>query len=338
MFDWRKSKPHIYLLSLFAKARSFSTITSGEWQEIWKQKLRENPKLALNRFVKENMLVKADSGSILDVQYKVSDLKNICKKYGLSVSGKKADLINRILNNLPENAIRKLATFNDVYVCTNQARPIVDEYIKTENERRIKAEHLTWEYLSRRQFLEAVKTKALFENERVFQAGLNIDWKNYDLKTDVSVLNFIFSAKFKLLNSFSSEQLFVIRMIAAMSMLWGEDRAKEWLTENIDKSLPFDVMTVSRMVMFYGCNKGTLERYKKEQDIIAGVSISCANDSCSECKKLENKVFHFNNVPELPYENCTSTKGCRCSYSPVTIGWKELGRKIGIDLNDLEKN
>ncbi len=88
--------------------------------------------------------------------------------------------------------------------------------------------------------------------------------------------------------------------------------------------------------MFYGSHKANLEEYRKQNDVVKGVKIVVASDSCDVCKKLSNKQFTIDNVPELPYEKCTSSKGCRCSYSPVTIGWKQLGKRFGIDLSDLD--
>jgi hypothetical protein len=49
--------------------------------------------------------------------------------------------------------------------------------------------------------------------------------------------------------------------------------------------------------------------------------ISCANDSlvCPACKKLSGKRFKISEVPELPYEQCTSEMGCRCDVADFRV-------------------
>jgi hypothetical protein len=55
-------------------------------------------------------------------------------------------------------------------------------------------------------------------------------------------------------------------------------------------------------------------------DVLEGVGILSAADACYACQQIANKVYPFEDVPEIPNENCTSMGGCRCTYIPIVKG------------------
>ncbi len=333
--DWRKSTPHLHLLSLFLKARGSSTISYGEWGRLWKEKLNEHPEKALKRFIGEGMLIPASPKQVLDVRFVLADLKDICRKYKLPVSGKKAELIDRIISNVPETILGKWIQSKDVYVCSDIGRPIAEAYANLRANLREDAEQQSLQYLKARNFSAACQTMATFEARQVFPRGLGIDWSSYNPKRNILVLKQIFNGKPKFLSGRSMDQLNVLRIGAGMAYLWGTKGSKKWLPPDFQTGLPFDNEVAARMLHFYASNEADLQEYRKSRDI-KGVKIGVVSDSCEACKRLENKSFSFNNVPELPYEKCTSPKGCRCSYTPIMLSWKELGKRIGVDLSDLD--
>jgi hypothetical protein len=69
--------------------------------------------------------------------------------------------------------------------------------------------------------------------------------------------------------------------------------------------------------------KRALENYRRNSNVVTGIEILVAPDSCEACKELTGKKFTLENVPDLPNLNCTHEKGCRCCYIPITIlsGW-----------------
>jgi hypothetical protein len=46
------------------------------------------------------------------------------------------------------------------------------------------------------------------------------------------------------------------------------------------------------------------------------VRILANRDSCPYCQAME-RVYDFDEVPELPHEACSHPDGCRCFYAPV---------------------
>ncbi|MDI3548174.1 MAG: hypothetical protein PWR10_1826 [Halanaerobiales bacterium] len=71
-----------------------------------------NPERVINMLKSDGYLKVSDYKFNMD-KCKIDELKNILKKYGLKVSGKKSDLIDRIIQNIPEEDCIKL--FNHSY-------------------------------------------------------------------------------------------------------------------------------------------------------------------------------------------------------------------------------
>lgn len=57
---------------------------------------------------------------------KVEDLKNLLKKYGMSVSGKKAELVKRVQENVPEDAVAETG-LTQKYRLTDLGRKELEE-------------------------------------------------------------------------------------------------------------------------------------------------------------------------------------------------------------------
>lgn len=59
-------------------------------------------------------------------QCKVDELKNVLKSHGLKVSGKKADLINRLIENLPEDELKELFS-ESCFMITDAGATIIEK-------------------------------------------------------------------------------------------------------------------------------------------------------------------------------------------------------------------
>ena len=63
----------------------------------------------------------------------------------------------------------------------------------------------------------------------------------------------------------------------------------------------------------------TLAAYKlgmKAKGSIAGVRIATPPNACATCLETDG-LFHPDDAPRLPHQNCTCTSGCQCVYRPV---------------------
>jgi len=52
-------------------------------------------------------------------------------------------------------------------------------------------------------------------------------------------------------------------------------------------------------------------------EFVAGVEILCMDDACEICKRIASKKYYFkDHVPLIPFDGCTSDRGCLCCYTP----------------------
>lgn len=66
---------------------------------------------------------------------KNDELKSILRENGFKVSGKKEELVNRILENISENDVRKSRYYSDIFILTSKGESLIAaSYIKLKNE------------------------------------------------------------------------------------------------------------------------------------------------------------------------------------------------------------
>jgi len=306
-FDWRKSPAHLLFLSKFRRPRAMGDFTQSD---IWKAVLKETPNKAMRRFQDEGLLEQASLNGLLDYKYKVSELKPMLKQRGLPISGRKAELIERLVQADPEG-IKKATRGLSVLQCTEKGWAIAEEYLAQEKEKRAKVEEQTLQALRQRRFKEASQAVATFEAQQVFPRGIGIDWGRYNPAHDVAMLKVIFQAKPKILNAVNDEQMGHLRLAAGMMHLWGTNQAESWLPDNFEAGLIMDNDTAARMILFYASHQRSIAKYHAAG--VRRVEILATDDSCPACKKLTQKKYQLKEVPELPYEQCTSEMGCRCT-------------------------
>ena len=176
--NWKKSPAHLELLSKFIHPTDPKSIYENpDWSSVWESVLEENPKKSIQRLINEKYLVKPDFPGLLDFKFKLTELKELCKKYGLTVSGKKAEIIERLIKSHSKEMSKLVADLN-VLICSDIGHLLIDPYIKSKQEERNLAESKVFEALKSRNFRLATVTMLEYEKKQVFPRGLGIDWKN----------------------------------------------------------------------------------------------------------------------------------------------------------------
>ena len=312
-FEWRKSAAHLLLLSKFLHPRTMDDFVESD---AWKTALGENTKQAIKRFLDEGMLVQADLNAKLDYKFKAAELKDMLKKRGLTLSGRKGDLIQRLIQADPEG-MKKAVSGLTVLLCSEHGQEITEQYLANKKAKRKKVEQQVMEYLRQRKFKEASLAVAAYEAEQVFPRGIGIDWKHHNPAQNIAMLNAIFGSKPKILARLSESQSEALRLVAGMMYLWGTNQSKEWLSPDLKTNLAIDNNAAARMFLFHATHRVNIANYR-QSGVVKQVKISAAQDSCNACKKISGKRFKLNEVPELPYEHCTHEMGCRCILLPIT--------------------
>lgn len=311
--NWRKSNAHLLLLSKFLHPNSIDEFAKADY---WNIALGENAKQAIKRFFDEEMLLQADLEGQLDYKFKATELKNMLKERGLKVSGRKDELITRLIQADPEN-MKKIVKGTTIVLCSEHGRAIAEQYLSDELAKRTKLNEIIGEYLRQRNFREASLAVASFEAQQVFPRGVGISWKNHNPTSNINALNAIFAFKPMVLSQLENNLLEMLRFSAGMDYLLGTNNA-QWLPPDFETGLTIDKVTAARMFISNAYYHSSITQYRTS-GVVNHVQILSKN-CCENCMKLSGKKFNLNAVPELPYEHCTRETGCNCGVIPMVRG------------------
>lgn len=303
---WESSKAHLELLSRFIHPISKEDFLETDY---WKDPLGEEPTKAIKRFLKKGLLQEASLPDLLDHEFKTSDLKNMLKDRGLKATGRKPDLITRLIE-ADRNAMQESVSGIVLVKCSERGRQMVEEFLECGKAERERVEQHVMDALLNRDFRQASESVATFEAEQIFPRGMGVDWSDYDCDRDIATLGIIFNAQPKILGSLKDTQFEHLRIAAASSLLWGTD-TKKWLPQSLESHPRFDNATAARMILFYARTRIELDEF--EEFGIRKVEVSTVG-GCEECQKLSGRIYEISKAPELPNEKCTFELGCRCMY------------------------
>jgi hypothetical protein len=310
--DWQSSPAHLLLLSKF---RNGDSPTRYQEADYWKTVLGEKPIVVIEQLIKEGMLKPAGLPELVNYKFKAPDLKSMLKASGLKISGRKEELIQRLIDN-NEKLISEAIKDIKLYQCTETGLQLTENYLATEQAKRKSAEREAFDLLAREEYTNAALVVAQYEASQVFPRGLGIDWKNYNATSDAESLKVIFNSVPEILQHITKTQLTQLRLTAGMMLLWGTNKGqKYWLPDGIDTGIHLDSDTACRMFVFYASN---LRKMKHFKEIGArAVKILGTNDgnTCSKCREINNEKYSIESAPELPHTKCTCPLGCRCTIA-----------------------
>jgi len=305
--DLRISPAHLLLLSKFRNGDSLARYHNAEY---WEAALKEQPLKVIEKFIKEGLLEPAGLDKLMDYKFKASNLKSMLKENGLKVTGDKAELIRRLIEN-DEQAMRAATNGLDIYQCTTEGTHIAEQYLQIEKTKLETAEREVLDFLMKKELSKAVRIVAQYEASQVFPRGLGIDWKNYNVESGAESLKAIFERTPEILKGIEENRLGKLRLVAAMMELWGTNNARRWLPGDFETGIHLGSDAACRMFIFHAAHLRNMQGYKKAGvktvDILGNVE-----NTCSECLKINGKTYGLESVPELPYAKCTCELGCRC--------------------------
>lgn len=284
--------------------------------ESWRQVLGD-PRRVIAQFRQAGLVAEANLAQRLDAMLTVTDLKKALQKHSLKVSGKKADLIERLVTEAPQEA-RRLAARHRALVCTNKGREIAEAYLKEVNTKREQAEQTALAMVQQRRFTDAARAVAAFEQTQVFPRGMGMNWGDPELPERLGdEIKRIFEVRPSILRDMPDDRWETVRIAAAMMELWGTNSARAWLPKGFDTGTRFDPSTAARMVLFHVCHLRTLKHCQEMGDKRVNILTAGAGSSCDRCLEMEGKKFPLEKVPELPHPECEHELGCRCLIIPA---------------------
>ena len=316
--NWQSSPAHLLLLSKFRDGASTVKYRSADY---WQTALKEKPATVIAQFITEGMLEPGGLPERLDEEFKASDLKSMLRQKGLAFSGRKEELIRRLIDD-DATAMAALVADVEVYRCTAQAMQLAESYCTMEKEKRAVAEQEALDLLVRGAYSKAASVVAHYEATQVFSRGLGIDWKNHDTKSEAEPLKVIFTSMPAILKGIEEDPLRQLRLAAGMMLLWGTGTARGWVPKAFETGIHLDSDAVCRALVFHAEAERHLDEmeYLGAEDAPAQVEWSTGGDDgvCPACAALNGHVFTVKRARGMmPHAKCASEDGCRCSWSPV---------------------
>ena len=307
--DWQSSSAHLLLLSKFRNGDSPERYREADY---WETVLKETPAKAIEQFIKDGILEPAGLQELMNYRFKSSDLVLMLKERGLKTSGRKEELIYRLLNN-DTSAMREITKGLDLYRCAEEGMQLVEKYLDDEKSRKKAVEHEVLKSLEKKAYSEAASIVAQYEATQVFPRGLGIDWKNYDITSDVGLLKTIFESTPAILKGIEENRLKQFRLASGMMQLWGTNTARHWLPVGLETGVHLDSDAACRMLIFFASYLRNMKNYREAG--AKSVEVLGVNDenTCPQCRMIIGRKYRLEDVPELPYNKCTCVIGCRCT-------------------------
>jgi hypothetical protein len=310
----RDADARLLLLSKFT-----APADASNFGDYWASVLSEPLRQAVERMLGEGLLELAPLPDALAAAHQARELKELAKARGLKVSGTKAVLSTRLASADPDG-MKALLGDRKFLVCSARGSEVAVQWRARMDAARRAAQEQVVTLLKARRFADAGRVVARYEASQVFARGLGIRWdQGADPAGVVPDLAAIFAGVPKILSRAGAEELEVLRVAAASSLLWGDRSEDRWLPEGFVSASGFDNDVAVRMYVFYARHVSEIERMR---GIVRTVKLSPVDDhaTCDACRALEGRTFALRNAPELPHPACTSPMGCRCIASAHEFG------------------
>jgi hypothetical protein len=315
--DWHTSPAHLDLLSKFTNGRDIAQVM--DWQYL-KEILSEPAKVAIDQFIAEGALVPCTLQESLGRVLTVAELKELLRERGLQLSGRKADLIDRLVQ-ADRRAAEEVAGKRRFMKCSPESLELLDAF---EEERKIaeaEAKANAYSFLVGRNVRDAYREYV--ECTRRYRTP-DLASSHYQAEE----LGIVLSASPDALSDLDASDLVRLQAAVAMSKLWRNEDPVCWLPD----SFPTDIIS-PKVAVLYLMRSAEFKR-QVSQICECGSRVRMVFspydfDSCDLCKKYDGKEFTQADFPNLPLRGCTSETGCTCELEAV---WEDAEYVAELDL------
>lgn len=280
------------------------------------------PKLA-NSLIREGYLESSSYESALH-SLRVTELKSILSHATLSTNGKKQELIERILLNIPEEKSGITVDRHTFYV-SEKGKAAIKNYESEKREKQFLLDRQCIQLISDGKIAEAYHKLCLHIVLNPVKPGLNINWADelenglsqrpYELSLLQDLLDFSDPETDSLL--YNSKRLFNSCVIYLH--LGGNNLRKVVKLFEEIKGVAFD-KDLAREISLRAYYFSSIISSKKSicefiEDGIPKFEVLCCDDSCAICKKA-SKAPHLCKKAELGRNLPPFHKGCSCTITP----------------------
>ena len=219
----------------------------------------------------------------------------------------------------------------DVYQTTPLAQPFVDAYQQRLDRARLRTLAAVRQAIEERDTGEALEIRRKYESSHPLGSA---DWSGPQPQLSRSSLTRrILYLQHWLLDGLSPETAEWLKLYAAEQHLWETDwrLSEEDIPAAVASELATPEMDAVEAAYWraYGLallvdNQETWQRCKGG-DHVRRIEIAGPDDefTCERCREILGNEYLVARVPELPHQDCTSSRGCRCRYEPVLDSYDE---------------
>lgn len=303
---WIESPSHCDLYLNFAYAYN----PFNRNQHYLEEQLGEAPSRFVERLVTDGLIEICSLEDRLASKFKVSDLKELLKERGLKLTGKRAELIERLIAFNFEEATTLVSDVKK-FTWTEAGKMVGKDII-----------------LARAARVEAVKT-ALEVGD--FTSARRIAGETASILP--ITIEDIWDARPTILSNMSDQELNTLRSAVGTGLLLGKGEFEKFLPEGYDANHQIEGWAACSILVSSIIQKRNLESFRKigirKVKIIAAIR---DGQCCPNCRELHESEYPIDNAPELPHRECVSPRGCHCQYvmpeGAVETALEEALRKL----------
>ncbi|HEV2396066.1 MAG TPA: SAP domain-containing protein [Candidatus Sulfotelmatobacter sp.] len=275
----------------------------------WTTALGESPESALERLRVAGLLVQFSPtddnlASAVASIYGVAQLRVMLKSRALKLSGKKNELVARLLVADSQGITREIDNLG-LFHCSCEGTKLAAVF----EARKEEAKRNAIDAIEARDYESAILQYQGIENDLGFPK-----WE-FERAPSPAFIELVMTVNPRILAGCSDEVLAKLRCAMALQCIAGRHAPRDLLA-GLNTGIRLDAETAARMIFFLARHTEDTRQWR-ELDI-KFVTHFAAVGSCPTCTTLNGKKWSIDEAPELPSAECSNDDlGCRCLYQPV---------------------
>jgi hypothetical protein len=295
-FDWSESPSHVRLLSVFRLPRIILQVS--RWTTF--PNLKEPIRSAIERFANSGMLRQCTLGEMVSVNFKVGDLKARCKELGIKQSGSKEELIARLLQ-LDHQTMEKLFENTIMHCLSDKGIAFIQSYNQLKDAALAETKQDIYQRIVEKDLLGAAKIYKKYSDS--YEDNENNPFYSYRLSVMKNLLDCMPNS---LVEKYSSNLLFQLKVIALMGMVWPP--SGQWLPYDLELN-PIEADKAIQLLTRYSEYYESIRELDME-DTIAILFDKNDIEVCDSCRQMNNKKYKIDQIQEWPFPGCENPIGC----------------------------
>ena len=131
--DPRWTLAHLMLLNRYSNPRANEPLPPGYWSDQWRSALGETHEDAIRRFIDTGLLVPCPLSQRLAWKLPYTELKQLLRDRKLKISGRKAEMAERLCESDPEGMEKVLAGLS-LLQCSELGRTLASAFLARKSE------------------------------------------------------------------------------------------------------------------------------------------------------------------------------------------------------------